>query len=173
MNIEQVKEVLEAVGYPVDGDDLITVLDDLHDTYGPQVVGSSVRHLGDAAPLYVKAGQVAFMVDNEEDFLNACHQIKANLKKQESSGPVVLKGDKRSRWLSEIERAIDYEVEGAKRTNRDLSSVHDSYLVEISDGRKWMQKQNQNLLLEDLLAEDDTRNLRAAKALQTLFVYKR
>ncbi|OEY65040.1 hypothetical protein [Marinobacter sp. X15-166B] len=63
MNIEQIKETLEAVGYPAQGDNLQAILDDLHDHYSVQVVGSSMRHLGDADPLYVKAGQVAFMVD--------------------------------------------------------------------------------------------------------------
>ncbi|WP_404420014.1 hypothetical protein [Marinospirillum sp.] len=69
MDIKQVKEVLGAIGCPVKGNDLQALLDNLHDTYGPQVVGSSVRHLGLADPLYVKAGEVAFMVDNEQDLI--------------------------------------------------------------------------------------------------------
>lgn len=79
MNLNQVKETLEVIGYPVKGPDWEDVLADLHSSYGAQKVGSSINTLGDATPLYIKSGNIAFMVDNPNDLLRACVQVKALL----------------------------------------------------------------------------------------------
>lgn len=172
MNTEQVKDVLTAIGYPVEGDDLIAVLDDLHDTYSPQVVGSSVRTLGDAEPLYVKAGQVAFLVDNEQDLVTACVRIRSILKKREADKPVRIEGPKRSRWLNEITRAIEFEIDISEKVKRPLGIVADEYAVKF-DPETRTQSRKADQIVEDLLASDAKRNQKAVKAIQTIMIYKR
>ncbi len=171
MNVEQVRDVLTAIGYPADGDDLITVLDDLHDTYGPQVVGSSVRHLGDAEPLYVKVGQAAFLVDNEQDLVTACIRIRSALKQRETDKPVTIETEPRSRWLKEIVRAIEFEIEISEKVKRPLGIVADDYAVTF-DPQTRTQSRKGDQIVEDLLSRDSERNQKAVKAIQTLMIYK-
>ncbi|WP_404420013.1 hypothetical protein [Marinospirillum sp.] len=101
----------------------------------------------------------------------ACIRIKSNLKQQEAAQPIVIEADQKSRRITDLVKVINYEVSEAENLGRDLSAVHPSYLVEGAEGRKPLR--NHQAILDDLLAQDDTRNLQAAKALQTLFVYKR
>jgi hypothetical protein len=172
MNIEQIKETLEEVGFTVHGDNLQALIDELHDHYGSQVVGSSMRYLGDAEPLYVKAGQVAFMVDNELDLVSACIRIRSTLKQREAAQPVVMAKEVRSRYIPDILRALEFEIDLASRVNRPVAVVDDQYAV-TSDPATRTQTRKSAHMINDLLADDSERNQKAVKALQALLIHKR
>ena len=169
MNIEQIREVLETIGYPVQGESLQVILDDLHDHYSAQVVGSSIRHLGDADPLYVKAGQVAFMVDNEHDLVAACIRIRSSLKQREAAQPVTMQAPKRSRFLPDIVRAVEYEIEIAERVKRPLGMVTTGYEIKY-DPESRTQSRKSAQILDDLLADDAQRNKKAVDALKAVLI---
>lgn len=170
MNINQIKETLEAVGYTVQGDDLQAVIDELHDRYSPRVVGSSIRNLGDASPLYVKAGQIAFMVDNEQDLMTACVQIRSAVKGREAAKTVKLVAEKRSRYIPDIVRALEFEIDLAARMHRSIAVVDDQYAV-TSGPERGSQVRKSTHIMNDLLADDAKRNQKAQKALKATLIY--
>lgn len=171
MELTTAKEVLNNIGYPAQGDDWEEVIADLQQTHGATRVGSSMTTLGDAAPLFMKAGNVAHMVDHPNDLARACRQIKSALDQRKAMEPVKLKVDEKSRFLRDILQALENEVSMAERLNRDLSKVDDAYLVDGALGRRLLRNTAQ--VMDDLLSTDKKRNAKAVEALQALLVIKR
>ncbi|WP_339344992.1 hypothetical protein [uncultured Alcanivorax sp.] len=169
MNVDQIKTVLGDIQYPVTGDDLPEVLESLHYNYPSQVVGSTVRTLGDADPLYVKAGQVAFLVDNVQDLTTACIRIRSLLKQRESSGPVLIQQDERSRYLPDIVRALEGEIDKAPKFKRPMGVVDTEYQI-IYDPASRTQCRKGEQVIEDLLSSDTKRNQKAVEALQRILI---
>lgn len=169
MNVDQIKTVLENIQYPVDGDDLPEVLESLHYNYPSQVVGSSVRTLGDAEPLYVKAGQVAFLVDDAQDLTTACIRIRSMLKKRESSGPVLIQQDERSRFLPDIVRALEGEIDKATKFKRPMGVVDSDYQITYDPETRTQYRKGEQII-EDLLSSDTKRNQKAVEALQRVLI---
>lgn len=170
MNIDQIKAVLANIQYPVKGDDLPEVLEFLHYNYPPQVVGSSVRTLGEGGPLYVKAGQVAFLVDNEQDLTTACIRIRSLLQRQDATQPVRIEPDTHSRHLADIVRALDYEIDRSTTFKRPMGVVDAGYQI-IYDPETRTQRGKGGQIVDDLLVNDDERNQKAVEAIKRVLIY--
>lgn len=169
MNITQVKETLAAIGYPAKGPDWNDVLADLHSNYGAQKVGSSVRTLGDAEPLYHKAGSIAFMVDNPQDLIAACIRIRSKLAAINSAKLIVMPRETLSRYIPDIRRALEGEIDLAFRVNRPLNMIDADYSAKHdSETRSPIRKSDQ--ILDDLLSDDKRRNDKAVKAFKELLL---
>lgn len=172
MELTTAKEVLEAIGYPAQGDDWEEVIADLQQTYGATRVGSSMTTLGDAAPLFMKAGNVAHMVDHPNDLARACRQIKSILDQRKALEPVRLKVDERSRFLPDILQALEYEIDISERIKRPLGVVDTGYQIKF-DTQTRTQTRKPVQIMDDLLSTDKKRNAKAVEALQALLVIKR
>lgn len=172
MELTTAKEVLEAIGYPVQGDDWEEVIADLQMTYGATRVGSSMNTLGDASPLFMKAGNVAHMVDHPNDLARACLQIKSVLDQRKALEPVKLKEDEKSRFLPDILRLLEYEIEKASRAKRDLGVVDVDYQI-LYDPETRTQTRKPEQIMDDLLSTDKKRNAKAVEALQRILIIKR
>lgn len=171
MNLNQVKETLEAIGYPVKGLDWDDVLADLHCNYGAQKVGSSLLTLGDAEPLYIKSGNIGFMVDNPDDLNRACILIKTKLDAKKAMQPVTIKSEVRSRFLPDIKLALDNEVGQAERLGRNLSHADPAYLTQGFGGISLLRNTEQ--IIDDLLSDCEKRNTKAVAALKVLLIVDR
>ncbi|UTW13367.1 hypothetical protein [Marinobacterium rhizophilum] len=172
MELKQAKEVLESIGYPVKGGDWEDIIADLQSTYGTTRVGSSVNSLGDAASLYVKTGNVAFMVDNTNDLQRACRQINTVLNARKAAAPVALKPQVNSYWLVDVARALEHEITLAGRTNRSLGIVDTDYHIRSNPGSR-TQVRKPEQILDDLLSTDKKRNAKAVEAMQCILIHKR
>ncbi len=171
MELKEAKEVLSAIGYPVKGSDWEDLIADLQCSYGSTRVGSSMNTLGDAAPLFVKSSNVAFMVDNPNDLCRACRQIKAVLEQRKAREPVVLKVDERSRVLPDILYALESEITSAGRCGRDLGIVDTEYRILFSEETR-IQTRKPAQIMNDLLSTDRKRNVKAVEALQRILIIK-
>ncbi|MBS97120.1 MAG: hypothetical protein CMI01_00365 [Oceanospirillaceae bacterium] len=172
MKLDTAKEVLEAIGYPANGDDWEEVIADLQQTHGPTRVGSSMNHLGDAAPLFVKSGNVAHMVDHPNDLHRACAQIKSVLDQRQPLGLATLKRDVKSRWLSDIQIALGHEISQRERIGRSLGIVDTDYQIHF-DPETRTQTRKPEQIINDLLSDDKKRNAKAVEALKDILIYKR
>lgn len=169
MNLNDVKATLEAIGYPVKGPDWDDVLADLHCSYGAQKIGSSINNLGDAKPLYVSSGNIAFMVDNQDDLHRACIQIKNVLDARKPAITPVMKRDTRSRYLPEIISALEGEIDISFKIKRPLGIIDTEYEVLFNvDTRSQTRKSAQ--IMDDLLSDDKSRNAKAVEALKALLI---
>jgi len=170
MDLNQVKETLEAVGYPVQSDNWSDVIEELGRSYGAQKVGSSIRTLGDASPLYLKSGNVAFMVDNQLDLHRACIEIQSALKARSGTENIVLRPQSKSRYRVDIERALESEISDSHRCKRSLGIVSAEYHIKYdSETRSQIREQTQ--IIDDLLSDDKKRNDKAVKAFKALLIY--
>lgn len=172
MNINEAKETLSTIGYPVKGDDWDDIIEELHKDYGTQAVGSSMNTLGDAAPLYMKAGNAAFMVDNKDDLYRACVRIKTILDARKGAKPVIIKSDVLSRYIPDIKRSVDMEVDLAFKFNRVLPTVDSEYTV-IYNAASRTQTRKGAQIIDDLLSDDKALNDKAVNALKELLVIER
>ncbi|WP_296058456.1 hypothetical protein [uncultured Amphritea sp.] len=171
MNLNQVKETLEAIGYPVKGPDWDDVLADLHCNYGAQKVGSSINSLGDAAPLYIRSGNIAFMVDNRGDLHRACVQIKAKLDEKKGAQPVVLKQDEYAFNLTTIRDALEREISHASNRKRPLGIVDTDYTVQYNPDTRTQNRKSLQII-NDLLSDDKQRNNKAVEAIKAILIIK-
>ncbi|WP_415885006.1 hypothetical protein ACMXYO_10115 [Neptuniibacter sp. QD37_6] len=172
MNITQAKETLTTIGYPVTGNDWEDIIEELHKDYGTQVVGSSMNILGDAAPLYMKAGNAAFMVDNKDDLYRACIRIKTILDARKAAEPVIIKSDVLSRYIPEIKRSVEMEVDQAAKFKRALTTVDNEYSVKYDKASR-TQTRKGSQIIDDLLSDSKKLNDKAVKALKELLVIER
>ena len=169
MNLNQVKETLDAIGYPVESNDWNEVIEELGSSYGAQKVGSSIRTLGDASPLYLKSGNVAFMVDNQRDLHQACVEINSVLKKRRGAEPVTIKREVRSRFISDIRNALEYEISLAGTVKRPPGVVDADYEV-LYDHDTRTQTRKSAQIMDDLLSDDKKRNAKAVEALKAILI---
>jgi len=164
MDIENIKSALASVRFEVKAGGIEEIIEELHVTYGSQRIGSSVRSLGKAAPLFIKSGNVAFMVDNANDLDRACLEINRLKEASASNGPIVMKKDTRSQWRSDIESALRYEMSLRSRTGRDLEAVYENY-----DGG---ERVTATSIVDDLISDDKKRNTKAVEAFKCLLICK-
>lgn len=168
MTLDQVKETLDTIGYPVKGPDWEDVLADLHSTYGAQKVGSSINALGDAKPLYVTAGNIAFMVDNKGDLLRACILIKHTLDQRKGAEQVVIPKEQYAFQKGNITNALESEIDQASRVKRSLGIVDTDYQVFVRGFREQVRKGDQ--IIDDLLSDDKQRNDKAVEAIKSILI---
>lgn len=172
MELSTAKEVLAAIGYSAQGTDWDEVIADIQQTHGSTRVGSSMNQLGDAAPLFMKAGNVAHMVDHPDDLRRACIRIKHILDQRTPSENIKLQSDEKSLSLPEIIRQVEYEIDKSERVNRDLGVVNTGYQnLYDPDTRTHTRKAQQ--IIDDLLSTDQKLNAKAVKALQAILIIKR
>lgn len=171
MNITEAKEVLETVGYPVSGHDWDDVIKELHEDYRVTAVGGSMNTLGDAAPLFMRSGNVAHMVDNKDDLFRACVRIKQIAKAREGAKTVVIPKDVYAFNLKTIKQALDAEVSHAERMKRDLSCADESYLVSSHDDTKLLRNTQQ--VMDDLMSDDKKLNIKAVEAFKAILIINR
>jgi len=169
MDLNQVKETLEAIGYPVQSDDWNEAIEELSRNYGAQKVGSSIRTLGDASPLYLKSGNAAFMVDNQSDLHRACVEIQSVLKARTAAEPITIKRDVRSRFLSDIQNSLEYEISLAGTVKRPLGVVDADYEV-LYDHDTRTQTRKSPQIIDDLLSDDKQRNAKAVEAMKAILI---
>ncbi|OEY65039.1 hypothetical protein BG841_00175 [Marinobacter sp. X15-166B] len=78
-----------------------------------------------------------------------------------------MQAPKRSRFLPDIVRAVEYELEIAERVKRPLGMVNTCYEVKYDpDSRTQTRKSAQ--ILDDLLADDAKRNTKGVDALKAI-----
>jgi len=163
MNIEIIKSTLASIRFEVKANDIDEIIEELHVTYGSQRVGSSSYSLGNAAPLFVRSGNVAFMVDNPDDLQRACLEIARKIDTS-INNPIVMKKETRSRWRSDIERALGYEMSLRRSTKRDLEVVYETY----EGGERTIAVS----IVDDLLSGDKKDNAKAIEAFKCLMICK-
>jgi hypothetical protein len=171
MNITEAKEILETVGYPVitPSDDWEDIVEELQKEYRPHVVGGSMTTLGDAAPLFMRSGNAAFMVDNKDDLYRACCRIKHILDARKATEPVKLKQDVRSRFISDIQNALESEIDIRERTKRPLGIVGTEYEIRYDPSSR-TQSRKPAQIIDDLLSDDKKRIAKAVEAIRTLLI---
>jgi hypothetical protein len=129
-------------------------------------------NLGDTDPLYHKAGNVAFMVDNPKDLIASCIRIRSILAASKGAEPIVMPTESQSRYLSDIHGAIENEIDMAFRLNRPLGMVDTEYLIKVDpDTRMSIRKSAQ--IIDDLLSDDKKRNDKAVKAMKAVLLINR
>ncbi|MBE9397109.1 hypothetical protein IOQ59_07520 [Pontibacterium sp. N1Y112] len=170
MNVNEVKQYLSDVDMPAKGQALEAIVDNLHQTYGSTRVGSSVQQLGNAAPLYVKSGAVAHLVDNANDLVMACRGIKQRLDALKGAEPIVLKSATKSRYLSDITKLLNYEFDDAGKFKRKLTAAGGYKITADPDTRS--QSRQGDKLMDDLMSTDEARQLKGVKALRDLLIYE-
>lgn len=171
MNITEVKETLEAVGYPVSSDDWEGLRDELHTKYKQTLVGRSILKLGNATPLYVRSGNAAHLVDDVDDLYTACLAIKQRLDADKAAQPIVIPADEYAYNLKVIKKALDAETSHAQMYKRDLSHAPEDYLTTGSWGEKYLTNTQQ--VMDDLLSDDQELNLKAVEAFKAILILKR
>lgn len=172
MNITEAKDVLKQIGYELVSDDWYDMIEELHQNYKAQVVGGSMNTLGDSAPLFMRAGNAAFMVDNKDDLFKACVRIKQALDARKGAETVTIKKDVYAFNLKTIESALENEVDQANRVKRPLAVVDTEYAVKYNPETR-TQTRKSTQIMNDLLSDDKKRNAKAVEAFKAILIIDR